>query len=330
MTAFVVAVIVLVGVGAAVAGWTATVQVLRGLAPVAVLTGLGLTLVHLLLRAARWHWLLVVQGHHLPFPQQLRIYLAGLALSSTPGKVGETWRSVLLLAHGVRIPTSLGSLVADRGSDVIGLALLGAIGGWLGGGRSLALEAVAVLGLVGSLGVAAVFRRRGAGATPPSPLEPMRRQGAARPAWPWRLRAADLLAPVQAWARLWTLQRSLVLVVVAMAAYGLPASLLWVPASSFAVQLDWWHCALAFAVAVLLGAASLIPGGLGATDTALVVQLHALGLDLSQAVAVTVVTRASTLGFAWLLGVGALASWTVAHSSVHDGHNDAQAEPRNP
>lgn len=330
LTTLLFAIALLVGIGGAMAGWAGTVHALGSLSPTLVLAGLVLTLLHLLLRAARWHWLLLLRGHRLPVWQQLRIYLAGLALSSTPGKVGESWRSLLLLPHGVRVSTSLGSWVADRGSDVIGLALLGALGGVLSGGRSMALEAVAGLGAVLSMAAAALLRRPAVQDALATRADPGRGLGTAPRRWLGRLRMADLLAPVLAWARLWTPRRAACMVLVAMGAYALQAGILWLHAASFAPQLDGWSCARVFAVAVLIGAASMMPGGLGATDTALVVQLHALGLDLSQAVAVTLVTRASTLGFAWVLGVGALASWSLANRYVRHAHKEALMEPRIP
>ncbi len=66
------------------------------------------------------------------------------------------------------------------------------------------------------------------------------------------------------------------------------------------------ECMKIFSVAMLLGAASMFPGGLGATEAALVYQLHQAGMDVPGAVAAAIALRLSTLWFAILLGVGAL------------------------
>jgi len=63
-------------------------------------------------------------------------------------------------------------------------------------------------------------------------------------------------------------------------------------------------------VAMLLGAATMAPGGLGATEVALVYQLSEAGMPMPEAVAAAVMLRLSTLWFAMLLGVAALMSFT--------------------
>ena len=62
-----------------------------------------------LLRFVRWQYFLRRVDRRLPSRLHLAYYLAGFALTTTPGKAGETIRSVLLRPHGVPYPTSLAS-----------------------------------------------------------------------------------------------------------------------------------------------------------------------------------------------------------------------------
>ena len=64
-----------------------------------------------------------------------------------------------------------------------------------------------------------------------------------------------------------------------------------------------------FSSATLIGAATLVPGGLGAMDSALVLQLQSRGVGLPEALAVALAARASTLWLSWLIGLGALLSF---------------------
>ena len=78
-------------------------------------------------RFGRWEWGLRCLKNSVPRFTHFLIYISGLALTSTPGKLGETFRSALLVHQGVRLNHSLAAFLADRGSDVIGMILLGGL-----------------------------------------------------------------------------------------------------------------------------------------------------------------------------------------------------------
>lgn len=259
----------------------------------ALAAGLGATVVSLAVRAARWQLILKRLGHRLPAALQARIYLSGLALSSTPGKLGETSRSLLLRPHGVPYADSLGAFVCDRLSDVVGVAALGAAMAAWSGARQAPLEIIAALSLAGSVGLAHWRRSK-----------PAHRWLATRRRW-----LALAAAASGAWARLWrggSIASYIALGALAYAAQGLIFA-------GFVAQvhngLGVAPCLAIFVNATLIGAASLVPGGLGPTDAALVVQLQSAGVPAGAALAAAVASRACTLWFAWLLGLGALLSF---------------------
>ena len=260
------------------------------------------TVLSLLLRVGRWQWLMRELGHRLPWTFQTRVYLAGLALSSTPGKLGETSRAALLLPHGVPVSHTLGAFICDRLSDLVGVAALAAAGALLMGGRQPGFELLAVAIALCSLGVAALWRADGG----------QGRLAGFMARWhrgPWPAWASWLGAPASAWAAAWRGPRPLGYIAIALATYGLQA---W--AFAFIVErvhpgLSAWSCVFIFASSTLVGAASLVPGGLGTMDAALVWQLHAQGVPTEAAVVATLAARACTLWFVTLLGVGAMLSF---------------------
>ena len=262
--------------------------------------GAALFAISLLLRFARWQWLIARLGRVVPAGYNLRVYVAGLALTSSPGKLGETLRSVLLLRRGVPVAGSLGAFLADRGADVVGMAALGAAAGWWLGQRSLILELV-VVGLIGGSWVLAWVVRHGR-------TDRLLSRLAADPR-----RAVSLLTklttPLTAWARLWRPGASLAYALFAFAAYGLQAVVFSLYVDALGADLELARSVLIFSTSILLGAASLVPGGLGATEAALVYQLTDAGMPLADAVAATIALRLSTLWFAILLGVAALLSF---------------------
>lgn len=274
-------------------------QALAAIGAATFATGTLVCCATLLLRFARWRHILQRQGHVLPDGFSLRVYLAGVALSASPGKLGETLRSALLLPRGVPLAQSIAAFVADRLSDLIGVALLGAVAGMAAGQRQPVLEVIALLALVGPAWLAQRLR---SGWT----LQPGAWQRA--PAWLQRL-ARRAAAPALAWAQRWTPSPVGAYAVVALAVYGLQALVFASYVNRLAPGTGIAACVAVYANATLIGAATLLPGGLGAMESALVLQLHGLGLPLPQAIAATLAARVSTLWVGWGIGFAALLSF---------------------
>lgn len=260
--------------------------------PLAVAGTVAASLAYLV-RFARWHWIIHLLGARVPPLFNLRVYMAGLALTSSPAKVGETLRSALLIERGVSLSGSLGAFLADRGADVIGMAALGALAAALAGQRAPVLEAIgAALFFVSVAGAWAV--RRGWLARLPTlfgaPKSRLHR---------W---VALVLQPAASWAALWSVRSCLAFAAFAVVAYGIQALVFAAYVQELGADLDAARCVTLFATAMLLGAASMIPGGLGATEAALVYQLTQAGMPFADAVAASIAIRLSTLWFAILLG----------------------------
>jgi glycosyltransferase 2 family protein len=280
------------------AGWQGRDALLPALArvePRLWVLGAVLTLAGLALRTLRWVWVMRALGHRLPALLQTRVFLAGLSLSPTPGKLGETARAALLRPHGVPVAHTLAAFLCDRGSDVIGVALLGAVAGLLAASRMPLLEGLSVLLVGGTLVLAWAWRRSDLAER----LLPQRWAGLAEPLTLWARIWRPL--PAAGWVALaataWALQGLLLAVLVAAVHAG-PG-----PAPGL------WACVAIYCAATLLGAASLAPSGLGTMDAALVVQLGALGVATPDALAVAVALRVSTLWLAWCVGWLALVSF---------------------
>lgn len=82
-----------------------------------------------LFRFVRWHYLLSCLKIRLPLRQSSRIFLSGLSMTVTPGKMGEVVKAYLLKKEvGTRYPTIIPLLIFERVTDGIGMILL-ALGG---------------------------------------------------------------------------------------------------------------------------------------------------------------------------------------------------------
>jgi len=263
-----------------------------------------------LVRFARWQLILGWLGHHLPAGVSFRVYLSGLAVTTSPGKLGETIRSLFLLPRGVPLPASLAAFFTDRLSDVAGVALLAVAGSMIMGERSLIFEGVfAAVLLVG--GLLALFLRKGSIGVVLAACRGMPRATA------W---AEQLLAPAQCWAKVWTFSRSLLFAASAFLAYGIQALVLAMYVRTLSTAVDIGHCVYIFASSTLIGAASMIPAGLGAMEAAVVYQLTSTGISLPDAIAVAIAHRLSTLWFATGLGVAAMLSLTPLQNDAPSGN----------
>ncbi len=283
----------------AYAGWTGGETLRMALAavswhgPAAVV---GAASLNYLLRFLRWQYYLRLWGHRLPWRLHLLYYLAGFALTTTPGKAGETVRSLYLHRHGVRYSESLGAFFVERLLDVVVLLFLAS----LAAGRVPGLELVPAAA-AGLLLAVLVFLVSGRG------LGWLRRR--LQRDTPSRLRhlAAGAVATLENAHRLLrpsTLALGLALGLAAWTAQGLAFLYL---LHLLGLDLDWTRGLGGYALGLLGGAASLIPGGIGATEAVLSVLLLGFGAGKAVALTAPLILRLGTLWYAVALGFAATA-----------------------
>lgn len=274
-------------------GWQDTVAAFAVLGLHTLLIGVIFSSISYLWRFARWERSLQCLGYSVPRFKHIGIYLSGLALTATPGKSGETFRSALLLQHGVRITHSLAAFLVDRGSDVLGMILLGTLAAMIAGQHFAWVWLVSFASiLLGSRAFAYLLSH------------PIASAGWCRlgryMAW---LPIKGGQATLEAWANVWTLPRVSVFSVVAMIAYGTQALVFAWFCHILDTGISIADCVLIFVQATLFGAASMIPGGLGAMEAALVFQLLERGVSDISAMSLAISIRLVTLWFGVLTGV---------------------------
>lgn len=285
-------------------GWELTLEGLSRLGVGALVIGALVASTSYLWRFFRWEMTLRLYGYELPRFRHLGVYLAGLALTTTPGKSGETFRSVLLLRDGVRLPHSLAAFVVDRATDVLGMCLLGGIAAAATGHGLSWAWVLAFSGLLGiSCGMALVLRqsiasRKWAGL-------------GSRIRW-LPVRGGQQM--IESWAAVWRLPRLLGFSVIALFAYGTQALVFAWFCALAGTGVSVADCVLIFVQATLFGAATMLPGGLGAMEAALVLQLTEHGVDSALAISLAISIRLVTLWVA--LSLGALSLLLAVHPSA--------------
>lgn len=246
----------------------------------------GLCLLNYLLRGLRWRFWMAHYGRHFGPVQGLRLYLAGYAFTPTPGNVGEAVRGLMLARQPLGAAQSLAIFGAERLADLLCLLLLclPALAWLLGHGAVQSAPAL----LMGLLGAGALLFVMVAAL-----LFIYRAQLFVRFAW---LGEAWHCLSVRPW--LW-----FGLTLVAWAAQGLAV---WLVCRAMNVHLELLTATGFYAVAMVAGAVSALPAGLGGTEAVLTGLLVAQGATPAVALSVTVLVRLLTLWLAVGIGVVAL------------------------
>jgi uncharacterized membrane protein YbhN (UPF0104 family) len=264
---------------------------------------LGLSTSNYLLRFAKWelslHWLRVRdRAPGLSRARSLLIYLAGLSMSVTPGKVGEVLRSMLLSASDdVPFTRTAPVVVADRLTDLVALVLLAAVGV---AERPEYVPVLVVTVVLVAVGAVVLGSPRLLGGVLDGLARVPRLAGLVAKARPLVDSSVTLmkLGPL-AW-----------LTVLSVAGWGLECVGFWLLVNGFGgVEASLRTCALLWSAGTLVGALSFLPGGLGATEGSLVVATTRLVSGATQpvALAASLLGRVATLWYGELVGGIALA-----------------------
>lgn len=294
---------------------------------------IALTLLTYVVRFARWQWLLHRLGHQPAVMRSLPAYVAGFAFAATPGKVGELIRIRYLQPLGVPAPHTLSAFVCERLLDLLSVLPLAAL--YLREPRLLMLALLFAGTLTAML------------------LVVLKHPGFLQRLIAWlhthhAPRAAKLLGKIHE-----GLQGSRALLTPGNLLTGLGAGLLAWAISALAFAWLLHHLGLniplatalpMYPLAMLVGAASMIPGGLGSTEATLTTLLLAEGAPLQAAALAVIGIR---LAFLWVsivvgfIAFGAL-EWRGTHpvqpvvcrrepsersSTTHDGQSTTASAP---
>ena len=256
---------------------------------------LGATTVAYGLRAAKWHAMARARSP-VPLGYSLAVFLSGLVLSLTPGKVAELWKAYAV-AKRTDVPTGrmVPVVLLERLMDLIAVTAMALLAlHWLPGLWPL-IAAVAIL-----LGLAAAFLWR-------RPWAGLRQWAEIRPRWHGLVRAVE-----EALRSMRVLLRPAMLSVVlalSLLAWSLEGLTLWIALEALQAPVDVPTALAVFAVSTLAGALSFIPGGVLAAEASMVALLVSQGVGTAEAAAATLVVRGVTLWYG--VGLGGAAFTTL-------------------
>jgi glycosyltransferase 2 family protein len=252
----------------------------------------GLVFLSYVFRYQRWRWLFGAHAAALPWGHGLLAYLAGFALTVSPGKAGELLRIRYFRRFGVPAQRTFDAFVCERSLDLLVVAALGGLA------ASLSPLFVPVVAIVITIVLALTALARADGLR----HRLHRWLGALR----WRPLRVALIHSVDATAALRLIgapRRWLIGM-----AFGAPAWLLTSLAfllvcAALGIVLPWPLALGIYPLAMLVGAFSFLPGGIGATEAAIVLMLQGLAVPLELAAAAAIGSRLASLWFAMAVGL---------------------------
>ena len=264
----------------------------------AVAAAAGLSLLNYALRVLRWQWYMRRAGHHLPWGFTALAFMSGFAFTLSPGKVGEMVRARYYLPKGVPLSATTGAFFVERLLDLLVMILLAAVAFAELQAYSHFLWVAIGLVVVLLLSVAVMPWQRWAEA-----LKATRPRG-------WRaamLTGVDMFAQSRQFLSPGLLLAGLA---VGLVAWGVEAWGLYLVAQVVVPeQLTLAGATGIYAIAIIVGALSFLPGGLGSTEAVMTALLYTHGVPMPQAILLTLVCRLLTL---WLaVGIGWLCVWAL-------------------
>ena len=256
---------------------------------------LGLVSLSYAVRFVRWAYYLKVLNVRVPLGANAAIFAAGLSMTISPGKLGEVLKSVFIKdVAGTPVARTAPAVVAERATDGTGMVLWGLLGALaFSFGPWLLLLFLALTGV----GIS-VLRSKRLSLLAERTLR--------------KLPLLDRLAPhvgdfYGASNELLAFRPLVVASGISFLAWGLECVAVYLCALGVGAGEPFLVIVFVFAVSSLAGAASMLPGGLGAAEAGMAGMLATVaGLSGGLAVALTFVIRLTTLWFATLIGVAGL------------------------
>jgi len=257
---------------------------------------MGLSAVSYLLRYFRWHWLLSRVNYSVPLWSGLLAYIAGFAFTATPGKIGELVRIRYLAPLGVPHHRVISAFVFERTFDLVVVLLIASLafaqfGIFLFVAGFVALVITVVIILAKNprwIRLIVVFFR-------------LRRLS--RLAKFTRVLREGLVG-TKAWGNSLDIGVSLVFGLLAWGLISMAFILLLV---HLGVVVPFTTAIAIYPLSMLAGAASMLPGGVGSTEAAIVVMLSFFNASIGMVILAAVGIRIATLWFAILCGLIAMA-----------------------
>lgn len=260
-----------------------------------IIVALGLSLINYFLRFKRWERFLKEIGHSLPIWSNLRIYMAGFALTTTPGKAGEALRGVFLRDYGIAYRHSFGVFLSERISDLLAILIIAMLGLW---SYAYTRILIAVVALIVVFVLYAVQQDHWLSWTK-NKVENY-----------FEGRFAHFtefcLETIMAFRSAFSTKMLIYGTFLGILAWGAEGLAFYYFLQLLQTDIHFLTAQFIYAFSLLIGAVTLLPGGIGGAEVTMIQALLFENVSHADAAALTVLIRLTTLWFSVFLGLLAL------------------------
>lgn len=222
------------------------------------------------------------------------IFMSGLIMSVTPGKFGELLKSYLLKkVNNTPISISAPIVFAERATDFLSLTILALIGAYF---YDYGREVIVVISAVIFLAIILLTNQKifSAFLSFISKIKFIEN----------RLDSINNL--YNSTNTLLKIKPLAIALILSIVSWGFECYGYYLVLKNFGLNADVFWAFFSYSLSTIVGAISMLPGGLGVTEGSFLIMLTNMGLSNNDAFATTFITRVVTLWFAVIVGIFSL------------------------
>jgi uncharacterized protein (TIRG00374 family) len=251
---------------------------------------LGMVVVGWILRGWRFYYYLQQKGPAVPLGYSIAVFLAGFALTGTPGKLGEAVKGVFLKGdYGIPVTRVVGILVVERLMDLLGVLLLGCFSFLLFSRWTSIFLICAAVVVAGGIFICmeSVYR-------------PILERAANVRFLSWI--SEKTLGILLSGKELMTPRIFVVGLVVSAISWGMESVSFYFIMKGLNLHATLLEANFVYCFSTIVGALSMLPGGIGGTEMGMIGLLAVKGISYTSGLPAVILIRVCTL---WLaIGVG--------------------------
>jgi len=276
-------------------GWEELIKNIFRINPLILILAMFLSFVNYIFRFLKWELFTRSLQLKIPLKMNFQIFIAGLSLAITPGKVGEAIRAFLLKETSeVGLSKGLASTFSERLIDLLAVVLLALFGVLvLGSNNSMDYFLILVIILIGIVFGVLIFL-----------FDPLynffRRIFFLKPFVKIGSKVDNFRSDVVVTFRFSIFLGALILGTIGWACEGLG---FYIIAHNLGITISLEAAIFIYTISSLLGAISFLPGGLGVVEGSMEIFLATiLAINIALAGALIILIRLTTLWFGVALG----------------------------
>lgn len=256
------------------------------LLPILLLLSLG----NYFSRFFKWEYYLKIIDVKLHKLDSLAIFMSGLIMSITPGKMGELLKSYLIKqVKGTSISQTAPIVFAERATDFLSLTILALAGAYY---FDYGKDLIIIIGVTICLGLIIVSNKN-----------LFQKLILLFSKFRFFSKYTDKISNAyESSSKLLALNPLVLMTMLSIVSWGFECIGFYIIINCFEIQIDLLWALFSYSFATIVGALSMLPGGLGVTEGSLTLMLVQRGLSDFNAFAATFIVRAVTLWFAVLVG----------------------------